>query len=81
MTWGTVGTRTPASPYYPFLKSWYGAWKMNSAGPDQTYGPYYDTTVYPGTEYPQLPIPYDSTNGTMSGGDVMRSQKDSSVDK
>jgi len=81
MTWGTVGTRSPASSYYPFLKFWYGAWKMNSAGPDQIYGPYYETTIWPGTEYPNLPIPYDSTNGTTSGGDVMRSQKDSNVEK
>jgi prepilin-type N-terminal cleavage/methylation domain-containing protein len=77
MTWGTVGTRSTESSYLPFLKSWYGSWKLNSAGPDKTYGPYY-TGSYPATEYPQLPIPYDSSNGTVSDGDVLRSQADSS---
>jgi len=75
MTWGMAGTRTSYSDYYPFLESWYGAWKLNSAGPDRTYGPYYDTGSFPGSEYPQLPVPYDPTNGTVSDGDVMRSAK------
>ena len=82
MTWGSAGTRpTPSVTYYPFLKSWYGSWKLNSAGPDRTYGPYYDTAgswpPNPGAAYPQLPIPYDPTNGTRSLGDIMRSQNDS----
>ena len=77
MTWGTAGTRDTASSYYDFLKDWYGAWVLNSAGPDKTYGPYYDGGSYPGSEYPQLPVPYDPTNGTVSDGDVIRSQKSS----
>ncbi len=81
MTWGTVGTRSSAASFYDFLKSWYDSWKLNSAGPDKTYGPYYDTGSYPGTAYSQLPIPYDPTNGTVSNGDVMRSQKSSQQDK
>jgi hypothetical protein len=80
MTWGTIGTRSSQSTYYDFLKSWYGSWKINSAGPDKTYGPYYDTGSYPGTEYPQLPLPYDPTNGTVSDGDVIRSQAKSDQD-
>jgi len=78
MTWGTAGTRpTPSASYYSFLKQWYGSWKLNSAGPDKTYGPPYNTGIYPGTMYPELPIPYDPTNGTRSLGDIMRSQNDS----
>lgn len=75
MTWGTAGTRSTPSIYYNFLKEWYGSWKLNSAGPDRTYGPYYPTDSYPGNQYPQLPIPYDPSNGTASRGDVMRSAK------
>ncbi len=75
MTWGTVGTRTSPSSYYGFLKDWYGSWKINSAGPDRTYGPYYPTDSHPGNKYPQLPLPYDPSNGTASTGDIMRSAK------
>ena len=77
MTWGTAGIRPAPSSYYPFLRDWFGSWALNSAGPDQTYGPVYDVSTYPGTEYPQLPLPYDPTNGTVSDGDVIRSQTDS----
>ena len=73
MTWGMAGTRTSPSTYYGFLKDFYGSWKMNSAGPDRTYGPYYGAPL--SASYPQLPIPYDPTNGTVSDGDIMRSQK------
>jgi len=76
MTWGLAGTRSSYSIYYNFLKEWYGSWKLNSAGPDRTYGPYY-TGGYPATMYPELPIPYDPTNGTRSYGDIIRSQRDS----
>jgi len=81
MTWGTAGTRATPSTYYNFLKEWYSSWVLNSAGPDKTYGPYYDTSSYPGNSYPQLPVPYDPTNGTVSKGDIIRSQKDSGGSK
>ena len=74
MTWGTAGTRATASTTLPFLKSWYGSWTLNSAGPDRTYGPVFPGTVYPGTMSANIEIPYDSTNGTMSAGDIVRSQ-------
>ena len=77
MTWGKAGTRPAPSSVLPFLKMWYGSWKLNSAGPDRTYGPSYPTSSYPGNMYSDLPIPYDATNGTVSSGDVMRSQADS----
>lgn len=75
MTWGTVGTRTSPSIYYSFLHDWYGAWCLTSIGPDETYGPYYATNEYPGSEYPQLSIPYDPTNGLDSDGDIILARR------
>ena len=75
MTWGTAGTRPSPSTYYPFLKSWYGSWYLYATGPDETYGPYYPNSSYPGTKYPQLLLPYDPTNGLNTAGDILRSQQ------
>ena len=75
MTWGTAGTRYSPSQYYEFLKGFYGSWKLNSAGPDGTFGPYYPTDTYPGNRYPELQLPYDPSNGTISPGDILRSQR------
>ena len=77
MTWGLAGTRSTPSPYYPFMKSWFGSWFINSSGPDGSYGPYYPTSSYPGNQYPNLLIPYDVTNGLDSTGDIIFSQKKS----
>jgi len=79
MTWGSAGIRPSPSIYYNFLKQWYGSWKLNSAGPDRTYGPSYTAAIDPiiYNQYPELPIPYDPTNGTRSSGDIIRSQNDS----
>ena len=74
MVWGTVGTRATASSTLPFLKYWYGSWTLNSAGPDRSYGPHYPSDVYPGNMSLNIEVPYDSTNGTMSRGDIVRSQ-------
>ena len=73
MTWGTAGTRSFESTYYGFLKDWYGSWRINSAGPDGNYGPYWGPPM--NANYPQLPLPYDPTNGIISPGDIERSQK------
>lgn len=43
-----------------YFKTIYGPWKVASIGPDKTYN---------GGKHP-----YDSTNGTISGGDIFRSQ-------
>ncbi len=75
MSWGTAGTNPTPSSYYPFLKSWYGSWKISSAGPDKTFGPFYPSSEYPGSSYPQLQIPYDPTNGLSSTGDMILSQR------
>ncbi|MEO8377688.1 MAG: prepilin-type N-terminal cleavage/methylation domain-containing protein [Candidatus Sumerlaeota bacterium] len=53
----------------------YGKWELNSAGPDKNYSA--DTVVLPApyTASPSLNIVYDPTNGTVSRGDIIRSQK------
>jgi len=73
-TWGTQGSRTTKSIYYGILITCYtGHWSLSSNGPDRTYGP-----SSPGwrTElgYPVWPMPYDPTNGTVSDGDIERTQ-------
>ncbi|GAB4317218.1 MAG: hypothetical protein Kow0059_10170 [Candidatus Sumerlaeia bacterium] len=48
----------------------FGAWKLSSYGPDKVFGP-------PGTApyLYNMTMIYDPTNGTVSPGDVIRSQK------
>jgi len=48
----------------------YGEWKLNSAGPDRNYGPSPDT----GCPW-AVTVLYDPTNGTVSNGDINRTQK------
>ena len=74
---------SPDGPYATAarLGRWnYGKWRLSSCGPDGTAGP------IGGTTYKGVPIPdqyswssnallYDPTNGVMSWGDVIRSQK------
>jgi len=75
---------TPSPTYYNLMVNYYmGEWLIYSAGPDkhssdwgganfpESWG--YRTDL----GYPCYPIPYDPTNGTVSEGDVQRSQKDS----
>lgn len=70
------------SIYYPHLTAEYGGWRINGAGPDRTYGPPNSgsTASWPGKAeamgYPvgNIPLPYDPTNGTVSPGDILRSQ-------
>jgi prepilin-type N-terminal cleavage/methylation domain-containing protein len=84
-TWGTsfdgiqVSASQGLSGYYDEVLQEWGGWRLNSAGPDMFYGPPnsiwgYDI-AWPGISgYPQCPMPYDATNGTVSWGDVQRSQ-------
>jgi prepilin-type N-terminal cleavage/methylation domain-containing protein len=55
--------------YFRAVESYYGAWRMCSVGPDREYG---NRTIgiYPDTMY-------DPTNGTVSLGNIWRSQKSS----
>jgi len=55
------------------LMTHYGAWRVWGAGPDKRI---LNSTMTGGAF--QL-IPYDATNGTVSVGDVMRSQKESDI--
>ena len=54
----------------------YGAWRLLSAGPDRIV--MNDKFERPPANQIQF-IPYDATNGTISIGDVMRSQKETEV--
>ncbi|MCX7920044.1 MAG: type II secretion system protein GspG [bacterium] len=59
----------------------YGKWRLSSCGPDGTAGPYAGL-IYKGVTIPPQyvwdanALLYDPTNGTMSWGDVIRSQKE-----
>jgi prepilin-type N-terminal cleavage/methylation domain-containing protein len=85
-TWGlkfnNYTGRTSESIYYPHMMAEFGGWRMVGNGPDRVYGPTFSNPSlgWPGVSvamgYPQgqLPNPYDPTNGTISGGDIIRSQ-------
>ena len=80
-TWGTAwdaanGVTPSQSTWYPAIMAEYGSWKLNSAGPDRTYGPNGWKGKAWAMGYPetQIPLPYDATNGTISNGDIIRSQ-------
>jgi general secretion pathway protein G len=72
--WGPFTGRTTDSIYFDDISQEYGLWRIGSAGPDRTYGPngWDGPSDYPPTA---LPLPYDPTNGTISDGDVIRTQK------
>lgn len=70
MQWGMAGTRTFESPYYPFLKSYYGSWYLTSVGPD---GRVTQNLYHP--QYPNMQILYDPTNGINSEGDIIIAQR------
>ena len=78
-TWGTdfdglFGGQPPAgtSTYYNAMRTEFGGWVMNAAGPDKTYGPngWQGVSNYPAGSHP---VPYNATNGTASTGDIIRS--------
>lgn len=50
----------------------YGNWRMCSIGPDGTYWNHLNDTVSPGRDHA---LEYDPTNGTVSFGNIWRSQK------
>jgi general secretion pathway protein G len=69
--WGFATGRTSDSIYLEDMVQEVGMWRLNSAGPDKTYGPGAWVGV---SDYPANPLPYDPTNGTISDGDVQRTQ-------
>lgn len=78
-TWGTdwngVGKPIDAtnSTFFDELTQEFGAWRLSSAGPDRSYGPngWQGISGYPAAS---LPLPYDPSNGTVSDGDIIRTQ-------
>jgi prepilin-type N-terminal cleavage/methylation domain-containing protein len=54
----------------------YGLWRLSSAGPDRVLSPDYNNNATPWGVY-DIMAPYDPSNGTVSIGDIIRSQKHS----
>jgi len=66
---GPYHTRWDATDYTAAAKDGrdvFGEWKITSCGPDKTANP---------GGFFVLDLIYDPTNGTVSGGDIIRSQK------
>jgi prepilin-type N-terminal cleavage/methylation domain-containing protein len=61
----------PSSTFWPPAYGFYGAWRLGSVGPDRRY-----THSCPSNSAQLL---YDPTNGTVSPGNIWRSQKNSDV--
>lgn len=87
-TWGTkwdlIETASGVSIYLNAMNVEWGGWRLVSAGPDRTYGTgitgdpgWPGISTLPPNNYPQTALyaPYDPTNGTVSPGDIIRSQK------
>lgn len=73
---GRRTTRTTPHADYEKLTAEFGGWRLSSAGPDRTYGqPDGGSWQIPSNPSTVLPLPYDPTNGTASGGDILRTQK------
>jgi prepilin-type N-terminal cleavage/methylation domain-containing protein len=77
-TWGTAFDSWQSIPpgtsvYYPEVLKEFGRYRVMSTGPDGIIGPggWRGISNYPP---PNLYLPYDPTNGLVSGGDIMRSQ-------
>ncbi|CAN5230051.1 hypothetical protein BH09SUM1_BH09SUM1_11780 [soil metagenome] len=66
-----TGLTVVSTQWQPYTTE-FGSWRINGAGPDKTFGP----TGWIGVAATAgLPIPYDATNGTVSAGDIVRSQR------
>ncbi|MGC8742174.1 MAG: type II secretion system protein [Candidatus Sumerlaeaceae bacterium] len=55
---------------YKLGEAEYGRWRISSAGPEATAGPYPQNN-----KFVRVLVLYDPTNGTVSQGDIVRSQK------
>lgn len=74
-TWGGLGPLcTSVAGYYDEMLCINGHWTIHSAGPDKYHGPsgFPNNCGYPSGSWPMA---YDPTNGTISNGDIIRSQK------
>ncbi len=56
--------------HYRIGEGIYGKWRISSAGPDANAGPYPVSN-----SFVNVLMLYDPTNGTVSPGDIVRSQK------
>ncbi len=69
--WDSINGALGTSSFYSEILMEFGGYRLLSSGPDGLYGP----TAWQGiTNYPALTIPYDPTNGTMSTGDIIRTE-------
>ncbi len=65
---GVPGGVATAASYANGERIW-GKWRISSAGPDRNAGP------YPTGAFVEVLVLYDPTNGTVSTGDIVRSQR------
>lgn len=75
--WTTVGRLCPNEAIDHWSKNLgafekYGKWRLVSNGPDRSYTDPNDLTLLHGCD-----TPYDPTNGTISVGNILRTQRDS----
>ncbi len=71
------GAGNPA--IYPAQVGRYGHWVIRSAGPDNYYQNHLEDRADAMVSGQWYRASYDPTNGTVSSGDIMRSQKDTQV--
>ncbi|MBX7246264.1 MAG: type II secretion system protein GspG [Candidatus Sumerlaeaceae bacterium] len=69
---------TCSTAYQNGVALW-GRWRLNSSGPDAIAGPWSPLSTWSGNAdtFPNVVMLYDPTNGSISGGDIMRSQASS----
>jgi prepilin-type N-terminal cleavage/methylation domain-containing protein len=67
----TLIDTSTGNQYIPRQQTVQGAWQLSSFGPDLRYGP--EVPVRGGA---QKTVIYDPTNGTVSFGDIVRTQRD-----
>jgi prepilin-type N-terminal cleavage/methylation domain-containing protein len=60
--------QNPGSQFWPAALDFYGAWRMCSVGPDRSFS-------HTGCTANSSQLCYDPTNGTISQGNIWRSQK------
>lgn len=65
-------------PSYDEGTRYFGTWRVSSSGPDASAGPWSPISSWPltGANFPRALVIYDPTNGTVSNGDIVRSQKE-----
>lgn len=71
----TIWGSSASDPYEP-LKNKFGSWKLISIGPDRDY---FNNMANPGNRAGielREHVPYDPTNGTVSEGNIIRSQNE-----